>query len=345
MIEPVEVLILRQIRRHFTTINEQHLGGALRVPIFAFGDDTSTYATWRRDTRTITFSRHFVRSQPWGVVVEVLKHELAHAYAHEVLGAVDETPHGEAFKRVCERLGIDTRASGVPTASAVDPEQDRMLRRVQKLLALAESPNENEARAATEAARRLMLRYNLDTLPSEYSVRWLGLPEARRHEHIRWLAAILAEHFFVQVIWAHAFDVHEAREGKQLEITGTPANLEMAAYVYDFLLKTGERLWRAHRRAHRVGDRDRLTFLAGVMRGFKETLEAGTRASKAEGLVWVGDPQLQEWFRRRHPRLVHRSGTGRARTDAFESGRAAGQKIVLHKPVGGSTGGSGKLLG
>ena len=43
-------------------------------------------------------------------MVEVLKHEMAHQYAHEILGARDESAHGEAFRTVCQRLGID--ASG-----------------------------------------------------------------------------------------------------------------------------------------------------------------------------------------------------------------------------------------
>ena len=34
-----------------------------------------------------------------------------------------------------------------------------------------------------------------------------------------------------------------------LELCGTPANLEVAAYVHAFLTDTAQRLWREHKRA------------------------------------------------------------------------------------------------
>jgi hypothetical protein len=336
----LERLLLRELSREWGTVNANFFRNALKPPRLELVEGERHLGEWRRLHRVIAFSRPFVLAQPWGVVVEVLKHEMAHQYAHEVLGAVDESAHGPAFRQICERLGIDAAASGVPRAAAVDPEQDRVLRRVQKLLALAESPNAHEAQAAASAARKLMLRHNVETRPVDYAFRHLGEPSGRLQESDRILGAILGDHFFVDVIWVSAFDVHTGRTGRVLEVCGTPANLEMAAYVHGFLKETASRLWLQHRRLHRIpGDRDRQRFVAGVYRGFEEKLKDGARESQEEGLVWVGDPELERFLHRRHPHVRTVRYGGKPKTEAWEHGREAGRGIVLHKPVAGSGGG------
>ena len=54
-----------------------------------------------------------VTEHPWTVVLEVLRHEMAHQYVDEVLGVHDETAHGPTFQAVCEARAIDGRAAGV----------------------------------------------------------------------------------------------------------------------------------------------------------------------------------------------------------------------------------------
>lgn len=341
----IEGAILRALLQGWRDLNYFHFKDALVLPRFELSDNDQHLGEWRRLHSTIAFSRTFVRSKPWGVVLEVLKHEMAHQYAHEVLGAVDETAHGPAFRAVCARLGIDTSASGLPTEGAVDAEQEKALRRVTRLLALAESPNANEAQAAMNAARKLMLRYNIDTLPTGHSFRHLGEPSGRLQESDRWLATVLGKHFFVSVIWVPSFDANTGKTGRVLEISGTAPNLELAAYVHTFLKETGERLWRAHKREHGIrADKERQRFIAGAMRGFHEKLTEGARESREEGLVWVGDPKLAEYHAKRHPSVRNVKYGGAARTEAWEQGRAAGREIVLHKPVSGQTGGSGRFL-
>ena len=78
-------------------------------------------------------ARHLVLGHPWGAVVEVLKHEMAHQYVQEHLGVVDESAHGPAFRAVCEKLGIDGRAHGVPESPA-DASEQRILDRVAALI-------------------------------------------------------------------------------------------------------------------------------------------------------------------------------------------------------------------
>jgi hypothetical protein len=64
----------------------------------------SRLGRWIESTRTLEISRPLVLEQPWGIVVEVLKHEMAHQYVSEVLGERHETAHGPNFRPVVQRL-------------------------------------------------------------------------------------------------------------------------------------------------------------------------------------------------------------------------------------------------
>ena len=82
----------------------------------------------------------------------------------------------------------------------------------------------------------------------------------------------------------------EGCRGSVLEVCGTPANLEMADYVHAFLTHTADHLWREHKQTRKIaGDRDRRTYLAGVMAGFLEKLDAQRTENRQQGLIWVGD--------------------------------------------------------
>ncbi|MFZ5476757.1 MAG: SprT-like domain-containing protein [Myxococcota bacterium] len=338
-----ETLVVRALQLAWAQVNYTVFRGALRTPAIALSD-AQRLGGWHRGTRTIEIGRSLVREQPWGVVVEVLKHEMAHQYAHEILNATDETAHGPAFRWVCERLNVDPAASGLPAAATEEP---KIMRRVRKLLALAESPNPNEAQAAMNAAQRLMLEHNVAVAPVSYGFRHLGKPVQRISEIDRLLAGLLGEHFFVRPIFVPAFDVETCTSGTVLEICGSPENLDMAAYVWDFLTQTADRLWQAHARtAFSRGERERQRFVAGVVRGFREKLGEGARESRETGLVWVGDAGLEAWFDRRHPRIRTTRSRGRGPTLTEEAGREAGKGIVLNRPISqGPSGGGPKLIG
>ncbi len=330
----LEAILLRELLAAWHAENAVRFRGAMRAPALALDDAATRLGAWHPATRTITLARSLVRGHAWGATLEVLKHEMAHQYAHEVLGATDETAHGPAFVATCARFGIDAAARGLPDA-AEDPARERTLRRIQKLLALAESPHRHEAEAAMAAAHRLLLAHNVDAAPdaSAYGFRQLGTPAARVPTSERLLASLLAAHFFVDTIWVRAVDPATGRTGHVLEVCGTPANLDMAAYVHAFVRDTSWRLWKVHRdTAGARGDRERERFVAGVVRGFHERLDASASAARGEGLVWVGDPGVAAFLRRRHPR-VRTVRVGMRPSDSYEHGRVAGRDLVLHRPV------------
>jgi hypothetical protein len=292
-----------------------------------------------------------VYQQPWGVVREVLKHELAHQYVDEVLGIHDETAHGPAFQEVCRARGIDAAAAGLPRADGVAaPGPTPVVRRIMRLLALASSANVYEAQAAANEARRLMMLHNIDEAVSVaadgMSFRQVGPVKARSEASARILAGILGRHFFVSVIWVPSYVAAEGRRGYVLELCGTQSNLDVAAYVHGFLTDTADRLWRDHKAdAHIAGDRDRRVFLAGVMTGVSEKLDAAARQSRREEtytqreLVVKGEAARDAYLRQRYPRRETRGGSTMRHSDAYERGREAGRDIDLRRPMPSPSGG------
>jgi hypothetical protein len=341
----LEAALLRQLGDTWGEINHNHFGGRLRRPVLALGE-SARLGAWVGTRRLLELSRALVLGQPWGVVREVLKHEMAHQFVDEVLGIHDQTAHGPAFEALCRQHGIDGAATGLPAATTGD---STVLRRIARLLALAASPNVHEAESAMQQARRLMLKHNIEATAAAagegFAFRHVGAPRGRVDAHEQVLAGILAQHFFVEVIWIPSYLPHEGRRGRVLELCGTPSNLDVAGYVHGFLLETAERLWREHRRRHAIpGDRERRRFLLGVMIGFEEKLAASAAETQREGLIWRGDPALEEYLRRRYPRRRGGGSLGFQRTAAYEQGRQAGQGIVLQRPLRDAPVQRGRLL-
>ncbi len=332
----LEAALLRELRRTYDYENYVRFRDRLKPPVIALSDTASRLGCWVRATRTLELSRPLVIERPWAEVVSVLAHEMAHQFVDEHLQVHDETAHGETFRKVCASVGIDGRAVGAPIPAA-GAEGARVLDRIRKLLALAASANQHEAEAAMRRAHELMLRHNIETAGAAhragYDVRHVGDPRKRRDRVESAIAGLLAEFFFVKVIQIPVYLPLLGKRGSSYELAGTPANLEMAVHVYEFLLGTAERLWLANWTDARIRNgRDRLAYQAGVIGGFRDKLVAERAALRGTGLVWIGDADLDTFYRDRHPRITTRRARVRV-NGAHAAGREAGRKVVLHKPV------------
>src|SRR5258706_12604080 len=101
----------RALRYAYDDANHTFFKKLLRPPIFAFTDAGARLGRWLGSERTLEISRPLLTQQSWGIVIEVLKHEMAHQFVDEVLGLGDEVAHGPAFRQVCEERGIDPSAT------------------------------------------------------------------------------------------------------------------------------------------------------------------------------------------------------------------------------------------
>jgi predicted SprT family Zn-dependent metalloprotease len=334
----LERAALKQVRACYREYNEALFKGTLNLPTLRWLDAATDLGQWSSEHRELGLSRVLLTDHGWGVLVEVLKHEMAHQYVDEVLGQAGGAPHSGVFRQVCEERGIDAKALGIPNANSEPGDEAKVLERVQKLLALAGSSNAHEAQAAMSAAQRLMLKHNIATVLQQgggrYRVRHLGEPSGRVEESQRILSNILSSHFFVEVIWVPVYRPLEQKRGSVLEICGSAENLELAEYVHTFLNRTAQRLWREHKLKHNIRlNGNRRAFVSGVMMGFSNKLAAEFEKNQAAGLVWQGDADLLRYFRRRHPYIRWSSRGGRHDRDSYHAGHAAGESIVLRRAV------------
>lgn len=350
---------LHALDREWAVANRVHLNWKLRRPVFILHQGTSRLGFWNAGKRVISISEDYIWNSPWAEVVETLRHETAHQWVDEVAEAAGEKPHGASFQKACRMLGISSAASGrvrKPPGGA----SDAILRRIRRLLALAGSTNENEARSAAAKARELMLRYNLDRVEEDvaYTYRRLGRAYGAVPHERHLIGAILAEFFFVEVIWTQEYDPRRDKWRHRLEVCGTEENLAMAEYVHEFLSERSERLWQAtmaKNRNSRYGGlthgmpftrRERKDYLDGLLGSFRESLRRqGRKLNDERSLVWVGDPRLQDYFKRRHPIIEYGKGSENRPSLAWLQGRQAGRKLKIHRPISeGKAEDKGRLL-
>lgn len=320
--------------------NALFLNDAMTLPVIRLGEGVSTLGSWQSERRTLTIADVHIQRDPWLAVMDTLRHEMAHQYVDEVLGIHDEAPHGSAFRSACEKLRCQPEARA--QASDLDTEsieEDRILRLLQKVLSLAKSPNENEAQAAMQKAHQLLMKYNIDLVALDqkrrFEMRCLGKVKGRHTSAELWLGSLLGRFFFVEVLWVQSYDAQRDQVGTVMQIYGTPENLDMATYVYDYLTRVVDELWQQYRLDKRVqNNRERQRYFAGVLAGFYQKLDVQAETlATSEALVWKGDAQLQAYFRYVNPNVQTRQGGGVRLTEAYRAGVQDGQSVVIHRPV------------
>ena len=343
--EALERSWLKRLAWHFDHANYQYLGCALKRPLFILGDSKKKLGSWDGNRRTLMISRHHILSHDWETVVDTLRHEMAHQYVQEHLGLGAAAPHGREFRDACELLRCDpgAKADGAAMGKLEDSpaEKDRDLGRIKELLALAGSPNEHEAATAMRLAQKYLLKYNLDfdDLPGErdYDFLYLGDCASRVQEYQYGLSNILQEYFFVLAIWTYSYDPRRDKPGKRLQLCGTKQNLEIASYVYDYVMGAAAPLWEAHKAATATKKKrrgTRLQYLAGLLQGLKQKLERQKDTLEREqGLIWVGDTRLSEYYRHLNPRIRSVSGSGVARSSGYADGMRDGRKLNIRRGV------------
>lgn len=205
----------------------------------------------------------------------VIRHELAHYMTFITYGGTIQH-HGPEFKAFCEKMGWGEEVYKATTsfdADAPNIEESPVLRKVQKLMNLAKSSNENEAESAMIKSQQLLLKHNIE-------FKYIGgeddekifvkriMENKRENAKMRTVARIL-ETFFVSVVY------HRGGDFIYLEILGSAVNIEIAEYVAAFLDTELEKLWRdAQKTAALKGMIAKNSFFLGIAKGYCNKIQA-----------------------------------------------------------------------
>ncbi|MDJ0876748.1 MAG: DUF2786 domain-containing protein [Desulfobacterales bacterium] len=326
---------------------EPHYRQRLARPLFRLVDAPGLLGQWDAVRREICLNRQLALAHPWDDVRDVLRHEMAHQLAESVLGADGQPPHGPAFQQACLMLRADPAAAAdrrpLHTRLArFDPSTENPRHaKIRKLLALARSQNPNEAEAAMLKAHELMARHHITTLTHDprrsFVSIFLGSPALRHFKEAYYLANLLQDFYFVQGIWVPAFVVAKNKMGRVHEISGTPANLTQAEYVYAFVSAYIDRRWSELGAGQRLTRYQKSDFAVGIIEGFRRKLEreqlAADRPSEY-ALISRSDPRLCTYLRQRYPRTSQiQRGGGRHDPDIYGRGRQIGEQMILHRGI------------
>jgi hypothetical protein len=282
------------------------------------------------------------------VLKDLLRHELAHYFtyiAHWDTG-LDYSAHGAEFRAICDKyqLAPELRPASMDVRSQNDAiegelESEAIIAKIQKLMSLARSDNENEAELATLRANELMVKHNLDAKAAagdgdgdvEYCVR-LVIASRRSNPRIAAIGRILRE-FFVYPVFAS--------EG--LEVTGTRENVENAEYIASYLNRELASLWRAARAGNRRLKEK--AFMTALATSYKRKLE-GARQQLSESdrhvLVVMNDELERAGSGAYGGGLRSTSSSYQSCRESASRGAEAGSKLDIRRGVGSR--GAVKLL-
>lgn len=280
----------------------------------------------------------------------LIRHELAH-YMVFILHGVSTQPHGAEFRAFCQRMGWSEevyRASSCLENEQTSPEIEAssILRKVQKLMALATSSNEHEAELAMIKSQQLLLKHNIESkyIGSESDEKIFLkriIKQKRENAKMRSIAKIL-ETFFVSTIYRRA-------EGFiYLEILGEAVNIEIAEYVAAILQSELDRLWqRAQQQANLKGTIAKNSFFLGIARGYCNKIHALKREYQSDvaNALMVIEKKLIDAKEMVYQRLFSTRSSGSYCQKSSALGEQMGRQLNINPAIHRSSNNSGVLIG
>lgn len=376
---------LKQILRDFEQVCYDY-GVKLKTPSFAMTDSKLLLGSWDREKRMISISMHLVENYHWNTVREVLKHEMAHQIADDIFGG--HNGHDNVFQSACERIYVESWArsprvelSPSPPdldlfAKQADSGESPIARKIEKLLRLSESMNENEASIALAKAVELQQKLHRETggeqhFPKVFSYSF-RTNKKRLDSSYNYIAKILGEFFSVLTIFSSEYSLKDDCEYKTIELVGAGKDILMADHVAHYLLDTTDRLWKYQKATTgKSGLSSRNAYRIGVLQGLYAKLksledERVMRPSRKpeEGFSSNFDHKptsiitskpitdletahrqaVKEMFQKKFPRVRHSKTRHSSRdVSSYQAGIKAGSSINLRSPISGSQ--SQKRLG
>jgi len=260
-----------------------------------------------------------------------------------------------------------TKENGLP------PDIDSIIVKIQKLLSLSDSPNENEAAQAAAKATELLQKYNLsmETVDSS-KIGETGKVERQRHKYAkskrrtRWevdLSSAVADANFCKCLYGFY----------HITFIGKPHNIKVARYMFEQL---AERLYwivyektqewgketkqqMADEQGWNVKDIDarsdiyphpttwRANWLDGAVSGINRQLFEQRRtfeksSKKANALMVITGKEIEAFMEENYPKLGSISFDYGGAYDAYNRGHSYGREMSISKGIE-SSGGSKKL--
>ncbi len=350
----------------------------LNIPTFSIDNTIKRLGQWDKSNQTISIALRLLRDYSWDAVVNILKHEMAHMVVDEIFikQGVDDNgkSHGELFKKACDIMNVqeDRLVNLEELKNYQLPDKEKIVGKIKKLIALGESQHKEEAESAITKAHELMIKYNisLSEVPSDKRV-FIGRPVGnimtKVPTYVKTLVRIIKDYYFVNAIYMSKERKYAGERDaitRYVEFYGEPHNLDIAEYVFHFLLMEAEREWKIFKESdeykHRLDGLEnsdfyynkngnfirnrpatysKVAFMDGVFYGFKNKLkEREDSVLKQINLnqntlpLFTYDVLLQEKYKAYYNPTSWSSGNSYT-GGGFDKGKSVGGNITIRSGV------------
>ena len=214
----------------------------------------------------------------------------------------------------------------------------KVVETIKKLLALAGSCNEHEAKLAMTKANEFLTRHNLslqDVESAEFNYQKSILAETKRATtEGKFIFPILNEFFFVNIVSSRS-----RRDGiTTIYLLGEEVNVKVAEFTYSFLAPKFKDLWKKYQKENDLPANYKQSYYNGLALGIRDQLkERRFGVEKETGLVVVEDPKLKAFTKDSFTRLTSSRTTISIRdSESVDAGIAAGKGLKLTQGIAGN---------
>ncbi|MBT7611287.1 MAG: DUF2786 domain-containing protein [Bacteriovoracaceae bacterium] len=287
------------------------------------------------------------------VIKNILRHELVHFFQFVTQGNTI-SPHGAEFKSLCRGFGYGADVSNATAQLEILNDQiegdlytEKLIVKIKKLLNLAESDNIHEREQATLKANQLLLKHNLkqyqvnslqDGLEQTEEICLKRVLETKRTTSKMHAIYEILSCFFVQPVFNHGKGI------VYLEVIGSRINVELAAYVTQFLEQELEFIWELTKKENSLkGVKARNSFFKGVGKGYASKIHQQNNQTLKDNELIVLKEELQNQVAKVYGRLSFSGSTAKTCDDSMLLGKKAGKSLNIRKGIS-STSFSNKFL-
>ena len=223
-------------------------------------------------------------------------------------------------------------------------KNNNIIAKIQKLLSLANSSNENEAKAAMNMANTLLLKHNLSIqqisgYQVEYEIKNLGGEFLTLKLHQKLVSGLLKGYFFVEVLILKKLHniAGRAQYKKTIQLVGSKENCEIASYIFSYLDHSYPDLWKSYKKNNPelTTSYHKESYYQGLTQGIKKMLESTKwKVQEEMGLILMADANLAKFVKQNSKgKYGNNSACASIDQKIYDDGVSDGSNITLRKPI------------
>lgn len=217
-------------------------------------------------------------------------------------------------------------------------QEEKIIDRVRKLLALSQSSNANEAALAAAKAQALLQHYNLELsqvqLKENFGPEYIKkITQTKRQIWTKSLLEVLCSYNFCSSVYVLGTGM--------CSIVGEKHNIEVVEYLHTYLVRelvdmANKAYEETDGRIPKITWKD--SFFYGAIHSIRDRLEEQKQrfeqeSNQTRSLVVVKDEELEAALRKFYPKVRKAPPKRIYANDGYAKGRESGQRVLLQRAI------------